>query len=214
LFDSNSQEYILPIQLTRSGPPRHNFFNRLIGKLYLKLAGWKLEGELPDLPKFLVVVAPHTTNWDLPYMLAVSYAMNFRTNWFGKRELFHWSCGWFFKWLGGIPIERRKSTNMVAQIVEEINARERIVISIAPEGTRSKAEYWKSGFYHIAHQAEIPIVLGYLDYARKAGGLGPVLYPSGDIEADMQVIADFYKHVTPRYPHAVGKVAIRPHGAG
>ena len=200
------------MQPDRPGPPRHGLFDRLLGKLYLKLTGWKLEGQVPDLPKFIVVFAPHTTNWDLPNMLAVTYAMDFRASWFGKREIFHWSCGWFFKWLGGIPIERRKSTNMVTQIVSEIKSREQIVIGIAPEGTRGKAEYWKSGFYHIAHQADIPLVLGYLDYERRAGGLGPVLYPTGDIHADMQVIADFYKDVTPRYPNGMGRIAVRPQG--
>jgi len=200
------------MQSNHPGPPRYNFIYRLAGKVYLKLTGWKLEGQLPDLPKFIVIFAPHTTNWDLPHMLAVTFAMGFRANWFGKREIFHWSCGWFFKWLGGIPIERRKNTNMVEHIVSEINSREQIVIEIAPEGTRSKAEYWKSGFYHIAHQTGIPIVMGYLDYARKAGGLGPVLHPSGDIHVDMQMIADFYKDVTPKHPHGVGKIAIRPHG--
>ena len=191
-------------------PSRVSKFQTLLGKVFLKVMGWKVEGTAPDLPKFVLICAPHTSNWDLPFMLATFYVLGIKGIWMGKKEIFRWPLGGFFKWLGGIPINRRAKQNVVEQVVQVIQSRERIVIGVPPEGTRSKARYWKTGFYHIAHKAHVPIVFGFLDYERKVGGLGPVLETTGNIDLDMEVIREFYSKITAKYPNKMGDITIKP----
>lgn len=181
-----------------------------IGKLLLKLIGWRAEGTLPDVPKFMLIAAPHTSSWDLPVMLAIGYAFNVWPKWMGKKELFRWPFGWFMKAIGGIPIDRSKRSNMVEQVVEIFNRSERLILAVPPEGTRKKAEYWKTGFYYIALGAKVPVVMGFLDYGRKAGGFGPALMPTGDIHADFAVLREFYKNITPKIPENYGEIRARP----
>lgn len=194
----------------RAIPLRSNKILNLLSKFYLKVMGWKAEGGVPDIPKFVGILAPHTSNWDMPLILAVMYALGIKINWFGKKEIFRWPVGCFFKWLGGIPIDRSSRQNIVAQTARLILAHEQIIVGITPEGTRSKTGYWKTGFYYIAHEAKVPIVLAYLDYVRKVGGFGPAMETTGDIEADMKVISEFYSGIPAKYPRKVGEVAIRP----
>jgi 1-acyl-sn-glycerol-3-phosphate acyltransferase len=201
------------MQESNLGPPKISKLHVFIGKLYLTLSGWKVEGRLPQIPKFIIIVAPHTTNWDLPNMLAIIYALGLKANWFGKKEIFRGPANPFFSFLGGIPVDRSQRRNVVEEMVNIINTTDQLVIGLSPEGTRSKAEYWKSGFYHIAYQANIPVVFGYLDYKRKAGGIGPILYPSGDIDTDMILVQEFYKNISGKYPNEVGQIAIRPQQA-
>jgi 1-acyl-sn-glycerol-3-phosphate acyltransferase len=118
----------------------------------------------------------------------------------GKETLFRWPINGFFKWLGGIPIDRSKSKNVVAQSIQHFHENEKLILTIAPAGTRKKVKKWKSGFYHIANGANVPIVLGFLDYRRKVGGIGPVIYPTGNFEADMKTIRAFFNGVTGKYP--------------
>jgi 1-acyl-sn-glycerol-3-phosphate acyltransferase len=118
----------------------------------------------------------------------------------GKETLFRWPINGFFKWLGGIPIDRSKSKNVVAQSIQQFHENEKLILTIAPAGTRKQIEKWKSGFYHIANGANVPIVLGFLDYRRKVGGIGPVVYPTGNFEADMKTIRAFFNGVSGKYP--------------
>ena len=190
------------------GPPRIRKIQTLLGILFLAITGWKVAGSVPDIPKFVLVLAPHTSNWDLPFILAVMYGLGLKINWFGKKELFPWPVGGVFKWLGGIPIDRSSRQNMVQQTAQMIWEREQIVVGIAPEGTRSQSRHWSTGFYYIANLAQVPIVFGYLDYARKVGGLGPAIHTTGNIEADMKVIREFYSGITAKYPHKVGEIIV------
>jgi len=167
---------------------------------FLKVFGWRLEGRLPDVNKLVVIAAPHTSNWDLPVLLSLAFALKAKACWLGKHTLFRWPFGFLFRWMGGIPVYRSASQNVVAQSVEMFRNREKLILAIPPEGTRSKVSHWKTGFYYIALGAEVPISLGFMDYKRKASGLGPTLYPTGDIEADMEIIRDFYANVTGKYP--------------
>ena len=192
------------------GPPIANKFQGLLGLSFLKLTGWEAVGNVPDAPKFVMILAPHTSNWDLFYILAILYSLGIKFFWFGKKEIFRWPVGGFFKWLGGIPINRGLRQNVVQQTVELIQAREQIIVGISPEGTRSNTEYWKTGFYHIAHQAQVPIVLAFLDYGGKKGGFGPILDPTGDIEEDMKTIRHFYSGITAKHPHNFGNIVIKP----
>ncbi|MCK4490860.1 MAG: lysophospholipid acyltransferase family protein [Anaerolineales bacterium] len=191
-------------------PPTANKFQGLLGLSFLKLTGWEAVGNVPHTPKFVMLLAPHTSNWDLFLILAILYLLGIKFFWFGKKEIFQWPVGWFFKWLGGIPIDRSLQQNVVQQTAEIIQAREQIIVGISPEGTRSNTKYWKTGFYYIACQAQIPIVFAFLDYGRKAGGLGPIMNPTGDIEEDMKTIRHFYSGITAKHPHNFGNILIKP----
>jgi 1-acyl-sn-glycerol-3-phosphate acyltransferase len=162
--------------------------------LFLRVTGWQVQGALaPEARKSVFIAAPHTSNWDLPYTLMVAFALGLDIRWMGKASLFRWPFGWFMRWLGGIPVDRSRSNDLVAAsalaLTEAPGAMQLIV---PPEGTRGRTRYWKTGFYYIAAAARVPIVMAYMDYERKVSGLGPIFVPTGDIEADMARIKSFY----------------------
>jgi 1-acyl-sn-glycerol-3-phosphate acyltransferase len=169
-------------------------------RLILSLTGWRTEGRLPLIPKFVLVGAPHTSNWDLPFTLLMAFALRARIHWMGKEAIFRKPFKGFFKWLGGIPVKRSQSENLVEQSIQQFQRNEQLILTIAPAGTRKRVIRWKSGFYHIACGAGVPIVLGFLDYRRKVGGIGPLVYPTGNITADMETIRAFYDGVTGKNP--------------
>jgi 1-acyl-sn-glycerol-3-phosphate acyltransferase len=158
----------------------------------LRILGWRMAGAFPDSQKFIMIGAPHTSNWDFFYAMLFKYASGLQFKWIGKASLFKPPFGKLFLRLGGIPVWREKKSNFVAQISDLFALSEHLVIAIAPEGTRQQTAYWKSGFYFMAVGARVPIVLGFLDYGRKQIGLGPMLHPTGDIQADFLQIQDFY----------------------
>lgn len=159
----------------------------------LKLAGWKSVGEAPaDLKKCVMIAAPHTSNWDLPFMLMIAFVLRTKIYWMGKEQIFKFPFRRLMMWMGGIPVDRSKSNNMVQASVDAINNTEQLFLIVPPEGTRAKVTYWKTGFYHIAHQAGVPILLGFLDYSNKAGGILGMFQPTGDIDADMKAIQEIY----------------------
>ncbi|CAB1076923.1 Acyltransferase family protein [Olavius algarvensis Delta 1 endosymbiont] len=169
-------------------------------RLILSLAGWQTEGRLPLIPKFVLVGAPHTSNWDLPFTLLMAFALRARIRWMGKTAIFRWPFKGFFQWLGGIPVKRSQADNLVEQSIQQFERNDHLILTIAPAGTRKHVLRWKSGFYHIACGAGVPIVLGFLDYRRKTGGFGPLVHPTGNIAADMQTIRAFYDGVTGKNP--------------
>lgn len=174
--------------------PVVNVLLRAFSLLVLKLCGWKVTGSVPaDVKKAVFIAAPHTSNWDLPFTLFVAFALRLKIYWMGKEEIFKPPFRGVMMWLGGIPVQRSAAGNMVAASAEAIRDADELMLVVSPEGTRSKALYWKTGFYHIAHGAQVPVVMAFLDYERKHGGLGPTLYPTGDLEKDMLLIKDFYK---------------------
>lgn len=194
------------------GSLKVNIILKTLALWFIALMGWKAEGDIHLLPKkFVAILAPHTSNWDLFFIMGVIFALGLKFNWFGKKEAFRWPLGGLLKRLGGIPIERSTHKNMVQQTVELIRSRDQVIVGITPEGTRSNTKYWKTGFYHIAHQAAVPIIFAFLDYGRKVGGLGPRMETTGDIEEDLKVIRGYYKGITAKYPECVGEVVIRPH---
>jgi 1-acyl-sn-glycerol-3-phosphate acyltransferase len=161
---------------------------------FLKATGWKVEGSLPpEGNKSVFIAAPHTSNWDLPYTLMVCFALRLNVVWMGKSSIFKWPFGAVMRWLGGIAVNREQSTNLVAASAQAlVDADDSVQLIVPPEGTRSKAAKWKTGFYYIALAAKVPIVMAYMDYSQKRSGLGPLFYPSGDIEKDMIAIRAFY----------------------
>lgn len=182
-----------------------------IGKTFLSAFGWSTEGSVPDEPKYVLIAAPHTTNWDLPFMLAIAYVFDVRVSWMGKHTLFERApLGAFFRALGGVPVDRRGRHDLVQQMVDLFAERDELVLAVPPEGTRSKTKYWKSGFYYIAKGAKVPIALGFLDYKRRVGGFGPMVMPSDDLEADIQKIRAFYATVTGKFPEDFTNIEFRP----
>jgi 1-acyl-sn-glycerol-3-phosphate acyltransferase len=165
--------------------------------LCMKGLGWRIEGSLPaGTTKAVLIAAPHTSNWDLPYTLMVGFVLQLNMYWLGKASIFAFPFGGVMRWLGGLAVDRSKSTNLVAASAAALVAAEGSVqLVVPPEGTRGKTRHWKTGFYYIALQAQVPIVLAFLDYERKVGGLGPLFTPTGDVEADMRSIKAFYAGV-------------------
>jgi 1-acyl-sn-glycerol-3-phosphate acyltransferase len=175
-------------------------FRKWLGQFVLKISGWRLVEAPPAESKYVLIAAPHTSNWDLVYMLAFAFICEMRISWMGKDSIFNNPVGGVFKALGGIPIDRSKATNVVGQMAQEFNTRDELVLAVPAAGTRSKREYWKSGFYWIAKEAKVPIVMGYLDYGKKQGGFAGMLEPTGDLHADMNVIRAAYADKTGLYP--------------
>jgi 1-acyl-sn-glycerol-3-phosphate acyltransferase len=172
----------------------------------LALFGWRLTGSLPAAPKYVIIAAPHTSNWDFILALLIAASFKLRINFMMKDELFRPPWGWFFRSLGGIPINRRSNNKVVDQMVQRFAERERLALVIPPEGTRSKVAKWKTGFYYIAHGAGVPILLGYVDFGRKQAGFGPLVATTGDIEADMATIRAFYAGMAGRHPEQFGEI--------
>jgi 1-acyl-sn-glycerol-3-phosphate acyltransferase len=182
---------------------------RLIGEAFLKVAGWKIEGEPPSLDRYVIIAAPHTSNWDMPFMLAFAFIYDIPVKWMGKHTLFKAPYGTFFKWLGGMPIIRHRPGGVVGQMIEAFDENESLILMVPAEGTRSHVDYWKSGFYRIACGADVPVVLSYLDFGRKVGGIGPTLTMTGDVSADMDRIRAFYAGKQGFKPENVGVVRLR-----
>lgn len=185
-------------------------FSQALAKAILRLIGWQLVGSFPDLPKFVMVGAPHTSNWDFPLAMLLMYACGVRFHWIGKASLFRPPLGGLFRRLRGIPIHRDRKENVVAQIVEAFEDSKDLKIAIAPEGTRSHTPYWKTGFYYMALGARVPILLAFVDYPRRQVGVGPLLHPSGDIQADFAHLREFYSEKVGLYPKKQGAIEIRP----
>ena len=174
--------------------PVVNTLFRGLSLAFLKATGWTVDGSLPtSASKSVLIAAPHTSNWDLPYTLMVAFALRLHIYWMGKQSIFRFPFGGVMKWLGGIPVNREQSTNLVQASAQALmDAQGSLQLVVPPEGTRSKTRYWKTGFYYIALGAKVPIVMAYMDYANKRSGLGPVFEPTGDIDQDMLAIKAFY----------------------
>jgi 1-acyl-sn-glycerol-3-phosphate acyltransferase len=166
---------------------------RLLASTYLKLYRWKCVPPPQPLPDRCVVIAyPHTTNWDFPVTLALAVVTGIDIKWLGKRQLFRGPMGPVMRKLGGISVERTGKQGMVASLADEFTRRNRLALVVPAEGTRSKVEYWKSGFYRIALEANVPIVCAFVDGPTRSGGFGLIVHPSGDVKADMDIIRAFY----------------------
>ncbi len=165
---------------------------RKISLWILKQLGWTLIGGPPRLNQYVLIFAPHTSNWDMPFLLLVRSAFVLRPNFIGKHTIFWPPLGWFFRAIGGEPVNRSKAENVVDQIIDKFNTNPNFKFALSPEGTRSKKDHWKTGFYRVAVGAQVPIQLVYLDTSIKEAGFGPLIYPSGNIEEDFEKFRLFY----------------------
>lgn len=191
---------VRPFTLPPAIPRKGNAFLEALGWLVLRAFGWRFEGEVPNLPKLVAIVAPHTSNWDFPLGLAAKWALRLHVSFLGKHTLFKPPFGFFFRAIGGIPVNRETSQNLVEQMASVFAEREQLVLVIAPEGTRKKVAHWKTGFYHIARAAHVPILLIAFDYGRRVIRFGPVVVPSGDVERETAAIRAHYDGVRGKRP--------------
>ncbi|MCP4541637.1 MAG: glycerol acyltransferase [Chloroflexi bacterium] len=186
-----------------------NAFVSWFGRTFLRVLGWRLEGSLPDVPKFVFIAAPHTSNWDFLIFITVTFAFRTRCVWMGKDSIFRPPFGIIFSSLGGIPVDRNSSQSVVEQAIQVFGSREKVVMGISPEGTRRKTDCWRKGFYYIALGANVPLVFAFADYERKVTGFGPAFMPTGDIQADMKVFRDFYKDIKGKFPENYSDIRIK-----
>jgi len=182
---------------------------RALARLFLRATGWKPEGDAPTAPRFVLIAAPHTSNWDLAFLLAFAELYGIRISWMGKHTIFRAPFGGLFRALGGIPIRRHERADRVTLMAEEFAQREHFALVVPSEATRGWAPHWKSGFYHIARRAKVPIVMGFLDYARRRGGFGPAIEATGDVKRDMDRVRAFYADKVGKYPDQFGPVQLR-----
>jgi 1-acyl-sn-glycerol-3-phosphate acyltransferase len=181
-------------------PLRGNDFMRAVGYGVLRGMGWRVEGEVPNLPKFVIAVAPHTSNWDFVVGAATMFALDLRLAFLGKHTLFRWPFGALFRWMGGIPVDRSSPHGVVGESVAAFSRMERRILAIAPEGTRHGASHFRSGFLQIARGAGVPVVLASLDYAARCVRLGPWFEPGADVEADRRRTEAFFAPVRGKRP--------------
>ena len=184
---------------------------KIISKLALRLLGWRPDGKLPKPDKYVLIGAPHTSNWDSVYAFLGVGALGLRFKWIAKQSVFPGPLLPLLKFFGGIPIDRSVRSSVIKRMVDLFNSRDKFVLGIMPEGTRSKTDYWKTGFYYIATGANIPIAFAFMDYGKKRVGIADfILHPTGDIESDMKVIRNFYKEIKGKHPEKQGKIEVKP----
>jgi 1-acyl-sn-glycerol-3-phosphate acyltransferase len=178
-----------------------NVFMAWIGDAILRALGWRLDIHMPDLPKFIVIGVPHTSNWDFVVGIAAILVMRVRVRWWVKHTVYRWPWRHAVDWLGGIPINRRAAHGVVDQTVDAFQREPHLVLGLTPEGTRGRVDEWKRGFYYVALKAKVPIALAYFDYRRKIVGIGPTLWPTGDYAGDTAKMLEFYRdNAVARYP--------------
>jgi 1-acyl-sn-glycerol-3-phosphate acyltransferase len=177
--------------------------------MILKMSGWRVAATAPPLDSYVLIGAPHTSNWDFPLTLLALSSMGIRCNWVAKHTLFRWPLGPLLKMIGGIPVDRSSGSAFLKRIIELYERNPNLKLAIAPEGTRSKTRYWKKGFYIIAVKAGVPIVPGYLDYAKKVIGLGPPVSPTGDLHKDFEELAAVYRGKTGRRQENQGEIRVK-----
>lgn len=181
-------------------PQKNSVISRAVGRLLLAVFRWQVTGKVHNAPKFVMVWAPHTSTWDFFIAHASAMAVGFRSSWLIAARHARWPLGFIMRRLGGIPIHRSASHNVVSQIVKTFKDNDRLLLAMSPEGTRRKVDKWKTGFWYIAVQAGVPIQLVSFDYGRRMTECGPVIVPSDSIETDMERIQNYYKGVRAKNP--------------
>lgn len=169
--------------------------SRWLGRSAFAVGGWQFSGDLPDIRKFVVIVAPHTSNWDFFVGVMALWALDLRLSFLGKHTIFVWPVSAWLRSIGGIPVDRSSAHGFVGEVINAFAGKEQMWFAIAPEGTRKKVEHFRSGFLHIAAGAGVPVVLVYLDFAKRVIGFGPLMNPSLDVAADLAQVEAFYQTV-------------------
>nr|WP_315486260.1 lysophospholipid acyltransferase family protein [uncultured Undibacterium sp.] len=180
--------------------PIINTLMRWISAMILRLLGWRVDGTAANVQKCVLIAAPHTSNWDFPIALMLCFVLRLDVYWMGKASLFPPVLGAIMRWLGGIPVDRSQSGNLVQGTIDAFTRSDKLLVIVPPEGTRDKVTRWKTGFYYIAVGADVPLGLAYVDFKEKIGGVGKLFYPCGNIEEDMILIKQFYANFSGKNP--------------
>jgi 1-acyl-sn-glycerol-3-phosphate acyltransferase len=186
----------------------------VISQAALKMVGWRFEGAVPSEKKYVALAVPHTSNWDGLLLILLAQTINLRMRWMIKESALKGAQGVLLRALGAVPIDRSRKTNMVEQMVEQFRSNDEFVLFVPPEGTRGRADHWKSGFYHIARGADVPVAPCYLDYGRRRAGIGQPIAMTGDVRKDMDQIRAFYAAKDPKPFDAAkyGPIRLREEG--
>lgn len=183
-----------------TAPRRNSPLLRALGRGALRLARWRIVSPLPAVPKFVAVVAPHTSNWDFFIGLGVLFALDLEVRWLGKHTIFRGPAAPLLRALGGRPVRRDTPEGVVAEVAELVRSEPRVILALAPEGTRRKVAGWRTGFYRIAEAAGVPIVPVWFDFSRREIGIGTPLQPTGDMAADVAALQSVFRPEMARYP--------------
>lgn len=181
-----------------------------IASAILRVSGWEVVGAVPDIDKAVYIAAPHTSNWDAFWLLVAKTVLGLEASFLAKHTLFWWPLSAILNWFGAIPVDRSRGAGVVHQLVDMFADSEHLNLALAPEGTRKWTQYWKTGFYRLALEADVPIVLGFIDYGNKKMGIGGTFRPSGDLQKDLKYLRDFYRPHMPRHPRNKGPIAFPP----
>lgn len=184
----------------RDAPRRHRPLLQRFGRAGLWLARWRITGDVPRLPRFVAIVAPHTSNWDFVVGVLVMFALDLEVHWFGKDTLFRSPLGSLFHRLGGRPVNRAAPEGVVSEMAAIVRAEPCFILALAPEGTRRRVARWRTGFYHIAERADVPVVPVSLDWSRRDATIGAPMRPTGDVDADIARLQGFYRREMARNP--------------
>ncbi len=195
---------LVELEIGAHAPRRGNRLTHWLGISGLAMLGWRIRGELPDLSKLLLIIAPHTSSWDMVIGMLAMFALGLRVSFMAKHTLFRWPLGGLMRWLGGVPVRRHMPQGLVGQMVDAYAQREQLFLVILPEGTRRRVAQWKLGFYHIAVGANVPIVPVKFDYGRKLIEFAPAFYPSGNLDEDLPQIQAHYRGVRGKIPQNYG----------
>ena len=192
--------------VTQEQVPQHlranrSTLTRWFGRAILNVFGWQVVGSIPNIKRVLIIVAPHTSNWDFVFAMAAVLGLNLRVRWLGKHTIFKPGVVWFMRWLGGIPTNREQPEDIVQYVANLSNREEGVAIGLAPEGTRKKVTRWKTGFLRIAKLLDCPILLITLDFQGKNFVIGDLYQPTGDSEADLTAIKHYYSGFQAKYPN-------------
>ena len=181
-------------------PRAHRPLFPALGRVALRLSGWTIQGALPELPKYVIVVAPHTSNWDFHVGVAALFALDLQAQWFGKDSLFREPMGTILRMLGGRPVHRDTPEGVVAEMAAIVRAERQCILALAPEGTRKKVDHWRSGFYRIAQAAGVPVVAVWFDWSRREIGINAPMRMTGDLHADVAALQALYRPDMARNP--------------
>ena len=182
---------------------------RAIGRIFLFILGWEFVAAKRNIPKAVAVMAPHTSTWDIILGMAYMMASDVKINWVGKQSLFKGPLGIFFSLMGGMPLDRENATDTVGQVVKIFDSKDKFIYGISPEATRDYRPYWRSGFYHIARRANVPMLLFFLDFKTKRVGCGPLIETTGDAKKDLLKIKDFYDTVAAKNPEKMAPIRFK-----
>ena len=180
-----------------------------LNRLILRIFGWRAVGPFPDIDRCVLVAAPHTSNWDFAGFVFAHWALGMQVRWLGKHTIFVGPVGWVFRKMGGLPVDRRGSHDLVAQLSEEMEASGKMHLALSPEGTRRRTEHWHAGFYHVAMGTGVPLVLASIDYPGKVVAIGPIIELTGDVTADMDRVRAFYADKVGHTPENQGPIRLR-----